>query len=348
VTTHDSTVPDTRVTPSSPEGPVDPASLIQIAPAFEHLRSWLGDTERFVTKLPPGGSHAPPMVINFEEGFEPKRLGPQRRFSPAVEAAIATEIQAQLDLGIIEECSDTPRQEVVMIKKPDSPSGYRFCLDSRATNVGTKIDRYDTPNIRDIFTEVAGAKYFCRFDMISSYWQFMLAEESRSKTAFRANNRCYRYKVCPMGNVQSSFHVQRHMTSMLGNLIGNGAIVYIDDIILYASSVEEMEARIKEMMERLAEWNFFLKAPKCVIGMPELTILGHVLSRDGRRMANDRIAQVSNLEYPRTPKQLRSALGETNFMRDYIPDYSNIVKPLTSIVNGTAKDLRSIEAMKAW
>ena len=51
-----------------------------------------------------------------------------------------------------------------------------------------------------------------------------------------------------MGNVQSSFHVQRHMTTMLGDLIGRGAIVYIDDIILYASSVEEMELRIKEMM----------------------------------------------------------------------------------------------------
>ena len=151
-----------------------------------------------------------------------------------------------------------------------------------------------------------------------------------------------------MCNVQSSCHVQRHMTTMLGDLIGNGAIVYIDDIILYASSVDEMETRIKEMMARLAEWKFFLKAPKCVIGMPELTILGHVLSRDGRRMANDRIAQVSNIEYPRTPKQLRSALGETNFMRDYIPDYSNIVKPLNSIVNGSAKDLRSVEAMKAW
>jgi len=90
------------------------------------------------------------MSIQFEEGFEPKPLGHQRRFSPAVEAAIAEEVQAQLDLGIIEDCLDTPRQEVVMIRKPDSPSGYRFCLDSRATNAGTKIDRYDTPNVRDI------------------------------------------------------------------------------------------------------------------------------------------------------------------------------------------------------
>ena len=154
-----------------------------------------------------------------------------------------------------------------MIRKPDSPSGYRFCLDSRGTNAGTKIDRYDTPNVRDIFSEIGGAKYFCRFDMISSYWQFKLADESRPKTAFRANGRNYRYKVCPMGNVQSSFHVQRHMTSMLGDLVGNGAIVYIDDIILYASSAAELEARIRATMERLASWNFYLKASKCIMGL---------------------------------------------------------------------------------
>ena len=147
------------------------------------MREWMASTGRFVTKLPVGGSYAPPMSIQFEEGFEPKPLGHQRRFSPAVEAAIAEEVQAQLDLGIIEDCLDTPRQEVVMIRKPDSPSGYRLCFDSRATNAGTKIDRYDTPNVRDIFSEIGGAKYFCRFDMISSYWQFMLLdEESRAQS----------------------------------------------------------------------------------------------------------------------------------------------------------------------
>ena len=81
-----------------------------------------------------------------------------------------------------------------------------------------------------------------------------------------------------MGNVQSSFHVQRHMTSMLGDLVGNGAIVYIDDIILYASSAAELKARIRATMERLASWNFYLKASKCVIGLPEITILGHVFA----------------------------------------------------------------------
>jgi hypothetical protein len=63
--------------------------------------------------------------------------------------------------------------------------------------------------------------------------------------------------------------VQRQMTSMLGDLIGNGAIVYIDDIILYASSAAELEARVRATMERLAEWNFYRKASKCVkAGLP--------------------------------------------------------------------------------
>ena len=93
-----------------PPAPVDPISLVQLSLEFEHMREWLADTGRFVTKLPVGGSYAPAMNINFEEGFEPKALGHNRRYSPAVEAAIAEEVQAQLDLGIIEECLDTPRQ----------------------------------------------------------------------------------------------------------------------------------------------------------------------------------------------------------------------------------------------
>ena len=100
------------------------------------------------------------MTIDFAEGFEPSDLKGRRKFSPTVEAAIEQNIQEQLALGIIEECDDPPVQEIVMIRKPDAPSGYHFCLDSRGPNKGIIVSRFDTMIIGDILNEMARSKYF--------------------------------------------------------------------------------------------------------------------------------------------------------------------------------------------
>jgi hypothetical protein len=101
-------------------------------------------------------------------------------------------------------------------------------------------------------------------------------------------------------------------------------------------------------VSRFKEANIFLKRSKCVIGAPELTLLGHVVGPDYIRMAQSRIDEVANLPFPRNPKELRSALGQLGFQRSYVPHYSVLAAPLSNLVNGTTAGMQTTEAKSAW
>ena len=85
-----------------------------------------------------------------------------------------------------------------------------------------------------------------------------------------------------------------------------------------------------------------------MIGAWSIALLGHILSARGVRIADDKREEVSRLPCPSNPKQLRSALGQLNFQRAFIPNYAVLTKPLTALVNGTSAQLRTPEVQAAW
>ncbi len=54
-----------------------------------------------------------------------------------------------------------------------------FCVDYRKLNNATHKDAYPLLRIDDILEALRGAKYFCRIDLSSGYWQIKVAEEER-------------------------------------------------------------------------------------------------------------------------------------------------------------------------
>ena len=85
-----------------------------------------------------------------------------------------------------------------------------------------------------------------------------------------------------------------------------------------------------------------------MIGAWSVALLGHILSARGVRISDDKREEVARLPCPANPKQLRSALGQLNFQRAFIPNYAVLTQPLTALVNGTSAQLRAPEVQVAW
>jgi hypothetical protein len=77
-------------------------------------------------------------------------------------------------------------------------------------------------------------------------------------------------------------------------------------------------------------------------------VLGHVIGPDGMRMADNRIHEIISLPFPKNPKELRRALGQMNFQRNYIPQYSVLAAPLFGLVSGTTAQMQTEAAKTAW
>ena len=282
---------------------------------------------------PAGSTLVEPMVVTMEAGWVAPPLESFRKYSPRVEAAIKKDLERQIELGVIEESKAMWGCPVHAVPKPDSESGYRFCIDFRPLNAGAVADPYPLPTVSSVLASLAGCKFFAKLDLRNGYWQFPVDEASRHLLAFMLWGKMWQYRVVPMGFKGSSFYTQRSMYGLFVDKFGRGVLIYLGDVVIYAATFEEFLVLLEYVLGVMLRANLACKRSKCVFGMKEIHILRHVVSKKGVWMDEGRIDAVLAVPFPRNAKELRRFLGMTNYMRAFVPHYSLLAKPLTQEVN---------------
>ena len=115
----------------------------------------------------------------------------------------------------------------------------RSCVDYRGVNKIMVKDRTPLPLMTELREQVAKAKIFTKLDLRHDYNLIRIAEGDEWKTAFRTKYGLFEYLVMPFGlcNAQASF--QAVINQVLRELLDEGVIVYIDDILIYSETEEE-------------------------------------------------------------------------------------------------------------
>ena len=75
-------------------------------------------------------------------------------------------------------------------------------------------------------------------------------------------------------------------------MLDDCVLVYLDDILIFSKSEKEHREHVKRVFKRLDEYEWHVKAKKCALFLPEVEFLGHVVSRDGVKVAVDKVEAV--------------------------------------------------------
>ena len=67
--------------------------------------------------------------------------------------------------------------------------------------------------------------------------------------------------------------------------------------------------------------------------MTEGKLLVHVISKEGISIDLERIKAIEQIPLPHNKKGMQSFIGTINFVRRFVPDFAQIVKPLQQMVN---------------
>ena len=67
-----------------------------------------------------------------------------------------------------------------------------------------------------------------------------VSKQDRIKTAFLTHRGLYVYYVMPFGLCIAPATFQRLMEKVLGQLVGSGVLIYLDDVLLYADDPEDL------------------------------------------------------------------------------------------------------------
>ena len=128
--------------------------------------------------------------------------------------------------------------------------------------------------------------------------------------------------------------------SMMDNIFitmikGKLVIVYMDDILIFAGTKEELTQITKMVLEKLQENNLFFKAKKCEFYKMKIKYLGMIIEEGRISMNPVKLGGIRDWPTPTTVKQVQSFLGFRNFYRKFIFHYSDLDQPLNDL---TKKD----------
>ena len=221
---------------------------------------------------------------------------------------------------------------MLLVKKKDGSD--RLCVDFRALNKNTVADRYPLPLISDQITRLQKAKYFISLDMASGFHQIPIHPNSTEYTAFVTPDGQYEYVTMPFGLKNAPSVFQRAIFNALGDLAYSYVVVYLDDVLIIADSIDQALERLNTVLDTLVKAEFSFNFAKCSFLKTSVLYLGYVIHNGEVRPNPGKIHAPSSLPAPMTVTQIRQFIGLASYFRRFVPKFSQIMKPLYALTSG--------------
>ena len=117
-------------------------------------------------------------------------------------------------------------------------------------NQACMVDKYPLPRVEELFAAMAGGKVFSKLDMFLAYLQLPLDEKSSELVTINTHKGLFKYNRLPFGVASAPGVFQRCMEGLLQGC--KGVSVYLDDILVTDSSVDDHLTNLDKVLDILA------------------------------------------------------------------------------------------------
>lgn len=272
-----------------------------------------------------------PVKIELREDAVPYAVHTARRVPFPMLQKVKDELVRMEQNGVIERVTQ-PREwcaPMVPVEKRNT-NRARICVDLTKLNKSVKRERYILPTSDEITSKLSGATVFSSLDAASGFWQIPLHPDSCKLTTFITPFGRYCFKRLPFGITSAPEIFQRKMLETLEDL--EGVEAFMDDILVYGSTMEEHDARLDKVFSRIESAGLKLNKEKCSLRQSQLRFLGHLIDHSGVRPDPDKVEAISQLPPPRNVQELKRVLGMVNYLGKYIPALATIGQPLYELL----------------
>ena len=296
----------------------------------------------FAKRLPQEPAKVTPMTIEVDyEAYKADRRSrePTRAQSAARKMAIKKWILQAIADNIIRPSTATAWSQLMLTPKPNGT--WRFNIDYRALNKHTKAMRAPIPNIRKLLAKIGAhqPKFFAKMDLTMGFYQTPMDESSRQYTAFNCDEGLFEFVRVSMGLINSPWYFQgvmeREVFMHLQSL--QMMAIYIDDLLTWASNIEELCTNLDKIFEALSQKGMTLNPEKCEFGMTEVEFVGHLIDENGITFTEDKKKQVADMPLPSTKGDLKAFLGLAGYFRLHVQNMATLSQPLNNMLEGYDK-----------
>jgi len=252
------------------------------------------------------------------------------RMPPNELAELKNQLKELLDKGFIRPSSSEWGCPALFVKKKDQ--SLRMCVDYRPLNAVTIKNKYPLPRIDILFDQLSKAKVFSKIDLRSGYHHIKIRLQDIPKTTFSTRYGLYEYLVMSFGLTNAPAYFMYLMNSVFMLELDKFVVVFIDDILVYSENEQDHAEHLRIVLTRLREHQLYAKFSKCEFWLKKVPFLGHILSEEGIAVDPSKVQEVMDWKAPSFVSEVWSFLGLAGYYRRFIPDFSEIAKPMTSLL----------------
>lgn len=245
-----------------------------------------------------------------------------RRIPPSEYEAVKAHINQLLKSQVIQESCSPYASPIVLVCKKDG--SLWLCVDYRILNSKTRKDAFPLPRIEESLDTLCGARWFSTLDLASGYNRVPVTEQDRPKTAFCTPFGLFEFNRMPFGLCNAPSTFQQLMQRMFGDQQGQSLLLYLDDIIVFSSSVDQHLQRLEMVLGRLQREGLKAKVEKCAFFQQQVSYLGHVISNRGVATDPKKVEAVANWPRPSNISELRSFLGFASYYRRFVEGFAKL------------------------
>ena len=226
------------------------------------------------------------------------------------------------------------QQAAPMLCIPKKDGRLRTVIDCRKRNDNTVKDVTPFPDQDQIRLDVAHAKYRLKINLSDAYKHVRVEPEAVWKTSFAMMQGTFVSHVMQQGDCNAPSTFQRIMNMVFREFIRVFLHVYLDDLFVYSKSVEEHEKHLKLVLDKIKEFNFYLKQSKVELYAKHVDCLGHLVDNKGLHADADKMAKIREWRMPRNYHNVQQFLGLVQYLAPFLPKVAAYTKPLSSITKG--------------
>ena len=249
----------------------------------------------------------------------------------ALRDQVATELQKLESNGVVTRVTHSDWASPIVVV-PKTNGSVRICGDFKVTiNYQMKVDQYPLQiHVQDILSNLSNGKKFTKLDMTKAYHQMALEEDSKPYVTINTHCGLFRYNRLPYGVASGPAIFQKYMEEILTGI--PGVQVFIDDIQITGKDDKDHLDNLGRVFQRLEENRVSLNKDKCLFMKDQIDYLGHTIDSKGIRPQDDKVKAVLNVPQPQDIKELRSFLGGVQYYSKFLPNLSDMLKPLNDLL----------------
>ena len=203
----------------------------------------------------------------------------------------------------------------------------RASIDMRIPNRAMMRSRcVQAPIIEDFTYTLRDCKVFSKLDLKSGYHQLKVSPETAQVATFSTPWGNYRPQRLVFGAKSSQDVFDEAMFRIFGDI--PRCMIQRDDILIGGRNQSEHDKTVEEVLRRARDYNVTFNQEKCKFSTGQIDFFGHTFTDKGLKADPDKIKAIQECSEPKSKDEVRSLLGMTGYLSNFIPQYSTLTAPL--------------------